>query len=167
MNSHDLADLDDADLERRFRAAGVIVPYGYQRLVSGAVLSAADLVQAQRLRRELTEAVNDGPLRSHHALLAPASLATAAAFAEFGPDAARWGGMLTSPFNVTGSPALALPIGFGANGLPLGAQIVGRPFDEPLVLRIGAAYEAASGVSQHRPVIAASTVTRGAALDVA
>ncbi len=141
----------ETDLKTRPHAYG---RYGYQRLVSGAVLSAADLVQAQRLRRELTDAVNQGPLRTHHALLAPAGLATAGAFTEFGPDAARWAGMLTSPFNVTGSPALALPIGFGANGLPLGAQIVGRPFDETLILRIGAAYEAAAGVTQCRPRMA-------------
>ena len=81
-------------------------------------------------------------------------MTTAAPFSSFGKDVAKWGGMLTNPFNVTGSPALALPIGFGANGLPLGTQIVGRPFDEPMVLRIGAAYEAAAGVSRHRPPIA-------------
>ncbi|WP_210255028.1 amidase [Methylocapsa sp. S129] len=142
--------IHEADLKTRPYAYG---RYGYQRLVSGAVLSAADLVQAQRLRRELTAALNDGALYTHDALLAPSGLATAAPFSDFGKDAARWGGMLTNPFNVTGSPALALPIGFGANGLPLGAQIVGRPFDEPLVLRIGAAYEAAAGVSLRRPRI--------------
>jgi aspartyl-tRNA(Asn)/glutamyl-tRNA(Gln) amidotransferase subunit A len=59
--------------------------------------------------------------------------------------------MLTSPFNVTGHPALALPIGFAANGLPLGAQIVGRAFDEPTVFRIGAAFEAAAGLINMRP----------------
>ena len=140
--------IHETDLKTRPSAYG---RYGYQRLVSGAVLSAADLVQAQRLRRELTAAVNDGPLRTHDALLAPTALSTAAAFADFGRDAERWGGMLTNPFNVTGSPALAIPIGFGANGLPLGAQIVGRPFDESLVLRIGAAFEAAAGVVLRRP----------------
>jgi aspartyl-tRNA(Asn)/glutamyl-tRNA(Gln) amidotransferase subunit A len=143
--------IHEADLKARPYAYG---RYAYQRIVAGAVLSAADLMQAQRLRRELTSAVNGGPLKSHHALLAPTSLATAAAFASFGKDAAKWGGMLTNPFNVTGSPALALPIGFGANGLPLGAQIVGRPFEEATVLRIGAAFEAAAGVTQRRPELA-------------
>jgi aspartyl-tRNA(Asn)/glutamyl-tRNA(Gln) amidotransferase subunit A len=143
--------IHENDLKTRPYAYG---RYGYQRLVSGAVLSAADLVQAQRLRRELTVAVADGPLRTHDALLAPSGLATAAPFSSFGKDAIKLGGMLTNPFNVTGSPALALPIGFGVNGLPLGAQIVGRPFDEPMVLRIGAAYEAAAAVSRHRPPIA-------------
>lgn len=140
--------IHETDLKTRPHAYG---RYAYQRIVSGAVLSAADLVQAQRLRRELTAAVNGGPLLSHHALLAPTGLATAAPFSAFGEDAARWGGMMTNPFNVTGSPALALPIGFGSNGLPLGAQIVGRPFDEATVLRIAAAYEAAAGVTHLRP----------------
>jgi aspartyl-tRNA(Asn)/glutamyl-tRNA(Gln) amidotransferase subunit A len=145
--------IHEADLKTRPYAYG---RYAYQRIVSGAVLSAADLVQAQRLRRELTTALNEGPLKRHQALLAPCGLATAARFDAFGKDAGRWGGMLTNPFNVTGSPALALPIGFGANGLPLGAQIVGRPFDESLVLRIGSAFEAAAGVTQRRPPIAAT-----------
>ena len=149
--------IHEADLKTRPMAYG---RYAYQRIASGAVLSAADLVQAQRLRRELTDAVHGGALRSHDALLAPTSLSTAAPFSDFGPDAAGWGGMLTNPFNVTGSPALALPIGFGTDGLPLGAQIVGRPFDEATVLRIGAAFEAAAGVSGHRPPLALPAADR-------
>ena len=53
--------------------------------------------------------------------------------------------MLTSPsftgiFNLSGHPALSVPCGFSAAGLPIGMQIVGRPFDEPTVLRLGDAY---------------------------
>ena len=44
---------------------------------------------------------------------------------------------MTTPFNVTGGPALAQCIGFGSGGLPLSMQIVGRPFDEATVLRAG------------------------------
>lgn len=51
---------------------------------------------------------------------------------------------LTLPANVTGLPALSMPVGFDAAGLPLGMQIMGRPFDEATVLRVGQAYEAAS-----------------------
>jgi aspartyl-tRNA(Asn)/glutamyl-tRNA(Gln) amidotransferase subunit A len=140
--------IHETDIKTRPHAYG---RYAYQHLMSGAVLSAADYVQAQRLRRELTAAVNQGPLGTFDALLAPNALSTAAPFSDFGPDAVRWGGILTGPFNVTGNPALAVPIGFAANGLPLGAQIVGRPFDEPTVLRIGAAFEAAAGLMERRP----------------
>lgn len=149
--------IHEADLKTRPHAYG---RYGYQQLISGAVLSAADYLQAQRLRRELTDAVNQGPLKTHDALLAPTALGTAAAFSDFGPDVQRWAGMLTGPFNVTGSPALALPVGFSSKGLPLGAQIVGRPFDEPTVLRIGAAYEAAAGFAERRPEL--STIAEAA-----
>jgi len=51
----------------------------------------------------------------------------------------------TAPFNLTGQPALAIPTGIGADRAPLAMQIVGRPFDEPSVLRVGDAYERARG----------------------
>jgi len=49
----------------------------------------------------------------------------------------------TAPFNVTGQPALAIPIGIAPNGMPLSMQIVGRPFDEATVFRVADAYERA------------------------
>lgn len=51
----------------------------------------------------------------------------------------------TAPFNVTGQPALALPIGTAPNGMPLSMQIIGRPFDEAAVFRVADAYERARG----------------------
>ena len=61
---------------------------------------------------------------------------------------------LTSPGNLTGLPVLALPVGFDGAGLPLGMQVTGRPFDEATVLRVGAAYEAASDtVGRIAPVV--------------
>jgi aspartyl-tRNA(Asn)/glutamyl-tRNA(Gln) amidotransferase subunit A len=58
------------------------------------------------------------------------------------------------PFNVTGNPALSMPTGFSSAGLPLGMQIVGRPFADAAVLRIGHAFEAATGLCTRRPEIA-------------
>lgn len=57
----------------------------------------------------------------------------------------------TNPFNLTGFPALSLPCGFTKQGLPVGLQIVGRPRDEALVLRVGEAYEAATAWHTRRP----------------
>ena len=48
------------------------------------------------------------------------------------------------PFNSTGQPAITLPAGFDDHGVPVGLQIVGRPFDETTVLRIAQAYETAT-----------------------
>ncbi len=52
--------------------------------------------------------------------------------------------MQTIPFNVTGHPAMSVPTGLGAAGLPLSLQVVGRPFDEAMVFRIGRAIEKAT-----------------------
>ena len=56
----------------------------------------------------------------------------------------------TRPFNLTGTPALALCAGFSSQGLPLSLQIIGRPFDDDLVLSLGVAVETALGASASR-----------------
>ena len=60
---------------------------------------------------------------------------------------------LTSPFNCTGGPALALLCGFTREGLPLSLQIAGRPFDDARVLRAGDAFERAIGLYKRRPTL--------------
>ena len=50
----------------------------------------------------------------------------------------------TMPFNVTGLPALSVCTGYGAGGLPVSMQIVGKPFAEATVFRAGHAYENAT-----------------------
>ena len=51
---------------------------------------------------------------------------------------------LTRPFNTLGIPALSVPCGFDTNGAPIGLQLVGRPFDEAMLYRIGHAYQGAT-----------------------
>jgi aspartyl-tRNA(Asn)/glutamyl-tRNA(Gln) amidotransferase subunit A len=50
----------------------------------------------------------------------------------------------TRPINYLGLPSLAIPAGFARNGLPIGLQLVGRPFDEASILRIGAGFQRAT-----------------------
>jgi Asp-tRNA(Asn)/Glu-tRNA(Gln) amidotransferase A subunit family amidase len=59
-----------------------------------------------------------------------------------------------APFNLTGSPALAVPTGFASTGLPLSMQIIGKPFDEATVYRVARAYEQATPWTQMHPVLA-------------
>jgi aspartyl-tRNA(Asn)/glutamyl-tRNA(Gln) amidotransferase subunit A len=122
----------------------------YQRMMPGAILSAADLIQALRMRRELYEAVA-GVLETYDAIVTVNALAPAIRLDALPPDATLRTPGHTIPFNVTGHPALAVPTGFAKNGLPIGLQIVGRPFDEPTVLRIGAAYETVAQWTSKRP----------------
>ncbi|MFB7091136.1 amidase [Streptomyces sp. NPDC056296] len=48
---------------------------------------------------------------------------------------------LSAPANITGVPALTVPVGADRAGLPIGMQLLGRPFDEATLLRVGHAYE--------------------------
>ncbi|AQA02092.1 glutamyl-tRNA amidotransferase [Mycobacterium sp. MS1601] len=58
---------------------------------------------------------------------------------------------LTVPANVTGMPALTVPAGFGADGLPVGLQLMGRPGSDPGVLGAGRAFEALVGLADAVP----------------
>jgi aspartyl-tRNA(Asn)/glutamyl-tRNA(Gln) amidotransferase subunit A len=59
---------------------------------------------------------------------------------------------LTRPFNTLGIPALSVPCGFDVNGAPIGLQLVGRPFDEAMLYRIGHAYQSATDHHRRVPV---------------
>jgi aspartyl-tRNA(Asn)/glutamyl-tRNA(Gln) amidotransferase subunit A len=57
----------------------------------------------------------------------------------------------SAPGNITGLPALTVPCGSTSAGLPIGLQVIGRPFDEVGVLRVGQAHESATDWSTRRP----------------
>jgi aspartyl-tRNA(Asn)/glutamyl-tRNA(Gln) amidotransferase subunit A len=82
---------------------------------------------------------------------------------ELGPDEIdgqainpRAGWAFTWPFNLTGQPAISIPCGWSADGLPLGLQLVGRHRADGLVLRAAAAVEAALPRSNRRPPLTAT-----------
>ena len=56
-----------------------------------------------------------------------------------------------APFNMAGLPAASIPCGFAPNGLPIGLQIVGKPFDEEMVLKLGHAFESDTDFHLKRP----------------
>lgn len=124
----------------------------YLRMMQGAFITATDLHQAMRLRRELAQAVNR-QLKTYDALITASALVPAPAFADSPQDAPPPIPIQAIPFNLTGNPAMSIPTGFSATGLPLSMQIVGRAFDEATVLRIGAAIEAATGLTSRRPAL--------------
>jgi aspartyl-tRNA(Asn)/glutamyl-tRNA(Gln) amidotransferase subunit A len=61
----------------------------------------------------------------------------------------------TIPWDLTGSPALSVPFGLTADGLPVGVQLVGRRFEDGLVLSAGAALERLREPAELRPPLAA------------
>jgi aspartyl-tRNA(Asn)/glutamyl-tRNA(Gln) amidotransferase subunit A len=59
----------------------------------------------------------------------------------------------TIPASLAGLPAISIPCGFSTIGLPIGLQLVGRSFEESILLRAAYAYEQATNWRMKRPVI--------------
>jgi aspartyl-tRNA(Asn)/glutamyl-tRNA(Gln) amidotransferase subunit A len=59
----------------------------------------------------------------------------------------------TSPFNLTGLPALSVPYGFSSESLPIGVQLVSSWTDEATILRLGALIERKGGLGNRRPML--------------
>jgi aspartyl-tRNA(Asn)/glutamyl-tRNA(Gln) amidotransferase subunit A len=133
--------IHEADMQNRLLDYGEITA---GRFILGAAITAVDLVHALRARRELTDAVT-AALQRYDALMSLSALTTAPRFDQPTDSLSSASPIQTIPFNVTGHPAISIPTGLGANGLPIGVQIAGRAFDEPTVFRIARTIEKLSG----------------------
>ena len=128
-----------------------------ERLRLGAFVNGAHYVRAQQIRALVAREVDEA-LARRDVLLAPATPLVAPVLGERetalgdGPSDVRAALLrCTRPFNFSGHPACAAPCGFTAAGLPIGAQIVGRPFDEATVLRVVDAYQRVTDWHTRRP----------------
>ena len=134
-------------------------PETLANLLLGAEYSAADYIRAQQRRRTFTDAMRE-VLRQVDVLLTPTLAIPAPLADDYGSafvvrGQALEGGSLrfTLPFNLTGQPALSIPCGFSAGGLPIGAQLVAAHFNEPTLLRLGHAYQRATDWHICRPAL--------------
>ncbi len=133
--------IHEVDMRTRLLDYGEITA---SRFILGAAITAADFIHALRARRELTDAVN-AVLSRYDALLTLSALDTAPRFNQPTDAMSAASPIQTIPFNVTGHPAMSVPTGLAKNGLPFGVQIIGRPFDEAMVFRVGRSVEKLSG----------------------
>ncbi len=125
-----------------------------RRLHLGALVSGVDYVQAVRRRRELRSELQ-AAMRDLDVVITAGAPGEAPRM-----DAIpKWDLFdkpnFTMPFNVTGYPALCVCSGFGPGGLPVSTQIVGKPFQDALVLRVGDAFEKATDWRSRRPALVA------------
>ena len=123
------------------------------RALPACLFTAEDHVRASRCRRVITSEMED--IYRRYDLLLTANTSAAPRIDKHDILSFWRSASLTTPFDVTGGPALALPCGFTADGLPLSLQIIGRPFDDALVLRAGHAYEKETGFWSARPHLVA------------
>jgi aspartyl-tRNA(Asn)/glutamyl-tRNA(Gln) amidotransferase subunit A len=119
------------------------------RVLPSVLFSAHDYVQATREHRRML--LEMAPLFARFDAFVTASLGEAPRLSDYRSVSFWQKPSLLTAWNVTGQPVLQLPNGFGRQGLPLGMQILGRPFGEPTILRIGHAYEQATDWHTRRP----------------
>ena len=123
------------------------------RALAACLFTSEDYVRASRCRRVITTEMAN--IYRRYDLLLTANTSAAPRIDKHDILSFWTSASLTTPFDVTGGPALALPCGFTADGLPLSLQIVGRPFDDATVLRAGHAFEKETGYWTARPNLVA------------
>ncbi len=131
-----------------------------QRIRGGLLVQATEYLHAQQLRTLLQADFAaafqrvDVVLGPTMPLVAPETGRTLEPSGAFNMAPRAIANRLTVPCNLTGMPAASVPCGFSA-GLPVGLQVMGPAFGEPMVLRVARAYEAATSWSRQPAGLAA------------
>ena len=136
--------------------------YGAQvrnRLQNGLAYSAVEYLEALRWRAHALEA-HLAAIGKCDAVLAPASRAVASTVTETDVAGASNAEAIIQgitrfmrPVNYLGLPALVVPAGFGQHGMPIGLQLIGRPFNDEIVAALGIAFQGATDHHQKVPVL--------------
>ena len=135
--------------------------YGKQtlgRLIVGLTTPATRYLQALNLRRQFLDQFVEAVFQNADVLHSPVMIMPVPTLAE-SDMAANPGfsafiatmGHCTRPINYLGLPALSVPCGFTESGLPTSFQLVGRPFDESTLYRLGRAYERETDWTEYAP----------------
>ena len=135
-------------------------PYVAERMRGAESITAAELALARRTQSQIRGAWTE-ILRDFDLILTPTTPSPALPRDDERPAgerdaaAARLMTSYTSPFNLTGLPALSVPCGFTKSGLPIGLQLAAGPWKEALLLRAARAYERETTWSARRPLVSA------------
>jgi aspartyl-tRNA(Asn)/glutamyl-tRNA(Gln) amidotransferase subunit A len=121
----------------------------FQSIVAGAAITEAEYQEAKRAGAAFRDAIDRDVFARFDALVTAGTLTPALPVALFG-EGSVWTPMRTIGFNISGHPALMLPMGFH-DGLPLGMQIVGPHYGEARICQIGDAFERATDFSAQKP----------------
>lgn len=134
------------DLERRWSEYGRATR---RFLAQGALLSAGDVVQAQRLRRHLVHRVAE-TFAEIDVLVMPLASTGAPLYGSLDLGDLM-GTLFAGAWNTVGLPVAVVPAGFTADGMPLSLQIIGRPMEETTVLRVAHAFQRLTDFHRCRP----------------
>jgi len=130
-----------------------IDPWVRQRTIGGKALSAADYIE-ELAERKRAAAVFAQWMRGRDALLTP-TLPISATQLDQVDEAKTPLATYTRVANYLGACALSLPAGFSDEGLPVAVQLIGAPFTEPTLVRLGRAYQKSTDWHLRRPDLSA------------
>jgi aspartyl-tRNA(Asn)/glutamyl-tRNA(Gln) amidotransferase subunit A len=145
------------EMYERSRAAGFGTEVKRRIMLGTYALSAgyydAYYVKAQQVRTLIRRDFEQAFARCD-ALVTPVAPTTAFRIGEKTDDPVTMylSDILTISVNLAGLPGLVVPCGADAAGLPIGLQVIGQPFDEAIMLRIGATYEQATDWHRRNPL---------------
>lgn len=124
----------------------------------GAQKSGADYAEANNMRAECNGLVREA-FRDIDAMICPSTIGPAypvtpeALYGEMDRRRGTAFQRYTVPYDFNGAPTLSVPCGLDGDGLPLSLQFAGKPLSEPLLIRLGAAYESATEWHNLRPPV--------------
>ncbi len=143
---------DIADMYEKTRAAGFGREVKRRIMIGTYVLSAgyydAYYLRAQKVRTLIKKDFEDVFAAGVHAILTPATPSAAFGIGEKGsadPVEMYLNDIFTVTVNMAGLPGIAVPAGLDPQGLPLGLQLIGRPFDEETLFALSEVIEQAAG----------------------
>src|SRR5207244_333853 len=143
---------DITGMYEQTRAAGFGKEVRLRVLIGTYVLSAgyydAYYVRAQKVRTLIKRDFEECFAKGVNAILAPATPSAAFGIGEKGkadPIEMYLNDVFTVPVNMAGLPGISVPGGLDAQGLPLGLQLIGRPFDEETLFSLGEVIEQSAG----------------------
>jgi aspartyl-tRNA(Asn)/glutamyl-tRNA(Gln) amidotransferase subunit A len=150
---------DLLDTYARTRAAGFGQEVRRRVMIGTYVLSAgyydAYYIKAQKVRTRILRDFEE-VFETVDVLLTPTTPNAAFRIGEKMDDPIQMylNDVFTVPANLAGLPGISVPAGLSADGLPLGLQLIGRPFDEATVLRAAGVLEEAAGFDALPPRLA-------------
>jgi aspartyl-tRNA(Asn)/glutamyl-tRNA(Gln) amidotransferase subunit A len=135
-----------AEVRRRILIGTYVLSHGYYD---------AYYLKAQKVRTRIAEDFR-AAFAACDVILTPTAPSTAFAIGEKMDDPIQMylNDVFTVPASLAGLPGLSVPAGLGADGLPLGLQLIGRPFDEETVLRVAGVIESAAAITALPPFMA-------------
>ncbi len=130
-------------------------PQRRARIYLGLLTGSADYIQAQRIRSRVRAEFAE-VFKKIDCLALPCQAGPAPLVKDVGAIDTLFKHVVpefNGPFNLAGLPTLSVPCGFTENKLPIAVQFVGKPFDEPTILRAGYTYQQSSAWHKQQPPI--------------